>query len=231
MATCTANNLLSSSPFLIIPKPRVGARSSERPCSVFFKPNGRRRVSLSERVPVFVSKATDHKDSSALDVHVDQKKDIGQQHRRPLRTAMEISPFEIECLGLVDTLSPMRTMRQMLDMMDRFFEDSMAFPEIRAPWDAQEDEKEIKLWFDMPGLSREEVRVSVEDDVLVIKGQHNSKGEDAWSSRSISSYNTRLTLPDNCDKNKVKAELKNGVLLVTIPKVEVEKKVIDVQIQ
>ncbi|KAK1307492.1 hypothetical protein QJS10_CPA10g00675 [Acorus calamus] len=123
----------------------------------------------------------------------------------------------------------MRTMRQMLDMMDRFFEDSMTFPEIRAPWDAQEDEKEIKLRFDMPGMSREEVKVSVEDDVLVIKGQHNSKGEDAWSSRSNSSYNTRLTLPDNCDKSKVKAELKNGVLLVTIPKVEVEKKVIDVQ--
>ncbi|KAK1285163.1 hypothetical protein QJS10_CPB20g01632 [Acorus calamus] len=125
----------------------------------------------------------------------------------------------------------MRTMRQMLDMMDRFFEDSMTFPEVRAPWDAQEDEKEIKLRFDVPGLSREEVKVSVEEDVLVIKGQHNSKGEDAWSSRSISSYNTRLTLPDNCDKNKVKAELKNGVLLVTIPKVEVEKKVIDVQVQ
>lgn len=90
--------------------------------------------------------------------------------------------------------------------------------------------------FDMPGLSKEEVKVSVEDDTLVIKGEHTKeegseeKGE-WWKERSASSYDMQLLLPDKCDKSSVVAEFKNGVLLVTIPKRPVERKVVDVEIK
>ena len=149
---------------------------------------------------------------------------------------------------MIDPLSPMRTMRQMLETMDRMFEDAMTFPgsgrntagEIRAPWDIMEDEKEVKMRFDMPGMSKEEVKVSVEDDVLVIKGEHKAeegegeegKDESWWRGKSSSNYDMRLMLPDNCEKDKVRAELKNGVLLVSVPKAtRVDRKVIDVQVQ
>lgn len=132
-------------------------------------------------------------------------------------------------------------MRQMLDTMDKVFEDAMTFPgrnlggsEIRVPWDIKDEEHEIKMRFDMPGLSKEDVKVSVEDDILVIKSDYHkeeSGEEDSWSRKNYSSYNTRLKLPDNCEKDKVKAELKNGVLYINVPKTKVERKVIDVQIQ
>lgn len=136
----------------------------------------------------------------------------------------------------------MRTMRQMLDTVDRIFEDAMTFPgsgrpvgDIRMPWDFKEDEKEMKLRFDMPGLSKEDVKISVEDDVLVIRSERKveEKGEDGddWSRNYASSYSMRLLLPDNSEKEKVTAELQNGVLLVTIPKIKRERNVIDVQIQ
>ncbi|KAL5737053.1 hypothetical protein ACOSQ2_031841 [Xanthoceras sorbifolium] len=144
-------------------------------------------------------------------------------------------------VGLLDPLSPMRTMRQMLDTMDRLFEDAMRSQEakiarylrrcllcgsvVRAPWDIKDDENEIKMQFDMPGLSKEDVMVSVEDDVLGSSGDH-----DFWS-RSVSSYDTRLQLPENCEKNNIKAELKNGVLYISFPKTKVERQVIDVQIR
>ncbi|KAK9724879.1 hypothetical protein RND81_05G105200 [Saponaria officinalis] len=141
--------------------------------------------------------------------------------------------------GLIDSLSPMRTMRQMLDTMDRLFEDAMTMPggttEVRSPWDVIEDDNEIKMRFDMPGLSRDDVKVSIEDRILVIKGEHkseeNGENNNNWGKRSISSYNSRIKLPDNCEINKIKAELKNGVLYVNVPKVKVERKVIDVQIE
>ncbi|KAJ9552922.1 hypothetical protein OSB04_016967 [Centaurea solstitialis] len=143
--------------------------------------------------------------------------------------------------GLLDPMSPMRTMRQMLDTMDRMFEDSMAFPmrpnwNVRSPWDVEDGENEIKMRFDVPGLSKEDLKVYVEDDTLVIKGEqkqdHEKEGDDgSWSRQNYSSYHTQVDLPDNCEKDKIKADLKNGVLLISIPKTKVERKVIDVEIQ
>ncbi|KAH0456895.1 hypothetical protein IEQ34_014802 [Dendrobium chrysotoxum] len=182
--------------------------------------------------------ATDaSKENTSLEVQVKQDASA-LQPRAPRRSVFDISPF-----GLVDSLSPVRTMRQVLDTMDRIFEDAFTFPgttagEIRAPWDIKEDDKEVKIRYDLPGLSKEEVKVSLEDDVLVIKSQHKEEtgekkeGEDGWwRGSSTSAYNIRLVLPDECEKDKVKAELKNGVLLVTVPKSKVERKVIDVEIQ
>ncbi|CAL4930086.1 unnamed protein product [Urochloa decumbens] len=209
-------------------------------------PSGRAR-SLS------VASAAQENRDNAVDVQVSQ--DVGNRQqgnavqRRPRRAApLDVSPF-----GLVDPMSPMRTMRQMLDTMDRLFDDAVGFPmstrrspaaggEMRLPWDIVEDEKEVKMRFDMPGLERDEVKVMVEDDTLVIRGEHKkeqgveggaegSGGDGWWKERSVSSYDMRLALPDECDKSKVRAELKNGVLLVSVPKTEVERKVINVHVQ
>lgn len=96
-----------------------------------------------------------------------------------------------------------------------------------------EDDNEIKIRLDMPGLSKEDVKVCVEDDVLVINGGNKrEEGEnDSWSARSYSSYNTRLLLPENCETEKIRAELKNGVLNITIPKAKVESKVVDINVE
>lgn len=143
----------------------------------------------------------------------------------------------VSLTGLLDQISPMRPMRQMLETMDLLFEDTMTLSssavEARTSWDFKDEEDEFKARFDVPGLSKEDVRVSIEDDMLVIKGERKkeeSGGTDTWENRSFTSYESCLSLPDNCEKDKVKAELKNGVLYVSIPKTKVERKVIDVEI-
>ncbi|KAL8551069.1 hypothetical protein ACS0TY_000231 [Phlomoides rotata] len=205
------------------------------PCSVFL-PSAACKLSTKPSSQITRAQATGDNKDSAVDVqHVSGRQGGGNQsaavERRPRRLAADISPF-----GLLDAVSPMRSMQQMLNAMDTIFEDAglpRTRADTRAPWDIKEDENEINMRFDMPGLSKEDVKVCVEDDVLVIRGERKKEGkngDDWWTSRSYSTYGTRLQLPDNCDKSKVKAEMKDGVLYISIPMTKVERKVIDVQI-
>ncbi|KAI3471258.1 hypothetical protein Pfo_027921 [Paulownia fortunei] len=229
-----AANTLLCSPFALNNVAGTTTKSRVGPCSVFFPD-----VSYVRRTPSTLvrAQASGESKDTLVDVqHASSGQGGGNQgvavHRRPRRLAVDISPF-----GLLDPPSPTRTMRKMLDAVDQLFEDAITIPgkswEVRAPWDIKEEENEIKLRFDMPGLSKEDVKVSVEDDVLVIKGKQEKMEEgknESWSNRSYSSYDTRIQLPDNCEKDKVEAELKNGVLYISIPKGKVERKVFDVEI-
>ncbi|XP_057507075.1 small heat shock protein, chloroplastic-like [Actinidia eriantha] len=220
---CPCSPLVSSRP---------GAKAIG-PCSVLF-PQRRPHGLITVR-----AKATGENKDTAVEVDVKKQgnqpppQQQQQQERgmgvQPRRLALDVSPF-----GLLDPLSPVRTMRQMWDMMDQLFEDALTFPgaEMRAPWDVKDDQNEIKMRFDVPGLSKEDVKVYVEEDELAIKGEHKKENDgDDWAARNYSSYYARIRLPDTCEKDKIKAELKNGVLFVSIPKAKVDRKVIDVNIQ
>nr|XP_023906086.1 18.1 kDa class I heat shock protein-like [Quercus suber] len=82
---------------------------------------------------------------------------------------------------------------------------------------------------DLPGLNKEEVKVEVEDDrVLQISGERKVEKEekkDTWHrvERSSGKFLRRFRLPENAKMDQIKASMENGVLTVTIPKVEVKK--------
>ncbi|GJS22345.1 17.3 kDa class I heat shock protein-like protein [Tanacetum coccineum] len=83
---------------------------------------------------------------------------------------------------------------------------------------------------DVPGLKKEEVKVEVEDDrVLQISGERTKESEekgDTWHrvERSSGRFMRRFRLPENAKVEEVKANMENGVLTVTVPKVEVMKR-------
>nr|BAL04263.1 chloroplast-localized small heat shock protein [Potamogeton perfoliatus] len=238
-ATSVQTTTPSSSAHVLRTRSSIGPR-----CSVSFPPQDNRNRSRPFQKRIVnpnrtIPRANNGNEEAKVDVHVDRsqrRNDTGTDiERRARRPSIDISPF-----GLVDPMSPMRTMRQVLDTMDRMFDDAMLFTgsnrvtgEIRSPWDIKEEEKEVKMRFDMPGLSKEDVKVSVEDDMLIIRGESRTEEgkEEEWYRRSMSSYDTRFVLADDVEKDQIKAELKNGVLMVTIPKKEVDRKVIDVQVQ
>lgn len=102
--------------------------------------------------------------------------------------------------------------------------------EVCVLWDMMEDDNEIKMRFDMLGFLKEDVKVFVEEDMFVIKGEYKKEegGNDVWGIRSFSFYDIRFQLFDNCEVDKIKVEFNNGVLFIFVFKVKVDCKVIDV---
>jgi HSP20 family protein len=82
---------------------------------------------------------------------------------------------------------------------------------------------------DVPGLKKEEVKVEVEDgNILQISGERSSENEeksDTWHrvERSSGKFMRRFRLPENAKVEEVKASMENGVLSVTVPKVQESK--------
>lgn len=76
---------------------------------------------------------------------------------------------------------------------------------------------------DLPGLSRDDIDVEVDEDALIIRGERNSDWEDNQegyyrSERSYGSFYRAIPLPEGVDPNACNATFKNGVLEVTLPK-------------
>ncbi|KAG7028385.1 Small heat shock protein, chloroplastic [Cucurbita argyrosperma subsp. argyrosperma] len=127
-----------------------------------------------------------------------------------------------------DHFSPNRSLGQVLNLMDQFMEDPILAASrgvgagSRRGWDAREDEDALYLRMDMPGLSKEDVKVSVEQNTLIIKGEAAKESEYEEDRRRFSS---RLDLPDNLYQlDSIKAEMKNGVLKLSVPKVKEEER-------
>lgn len=93
---------------------------------------------------------------------------------------------------------------------------------IRRACDAKETGEGLQLRWDMPGLGKEDVKVYVEENTLVIKGEVQKEAEGEECERRLS---TRIDLPEKLYKTgEIKAEMKNGVLKVLIPKVKEEER-------
>ncbi len=78
---------------------------------------------------------------------------------------------------------------------------------------------------DLPGLNKEEIEVSIEDDTLILKGEKKQESETKEqnfyrSERLYGSFFRAIALPATVDPSKVVAEYKDGVLKLTLPKKE-----------
>ncbi|KZV51904.1 heat shock 22 kDa protein, mitochondrial [Dorcoceras hygrometricum] len=155
---------------------------------------------------LFNSNAVREYDSDERDYDVDRKLD-----RRVF------SPFP----DFFSPFSSRSSLSQILNMMDQFVE-SPVTSSIRRNWDAKETAEGLHLRVDMPGLSKEEVKVSVEQSTLIIKGEAKKESEDE---ETVQRYSSRIDLPEKLYKtNEIKAEMKNGVLKIFLPKIKEEER-------
>jgi len=84
---------------------------------------------------------------------------------------------------------------------------------------------------ELPGVPKESIKVDVADDVITIRGEKTSEttrgkegDEDYYQERSYGSFLRRFNLPEGVDSHSVKAQFKDGVLKLEIPKSEQQLK-------
>lgn len=94
--------------------------------------------------------------------------------------------------------------------------------------DVSESKDSLVVKADIPGMSKEDIHVSVQKDTLVIKGEKRQEKEVKEENfirteRAYGSFYRAITLPETVDAANVKANYKNGVLELTLPKKEEAK--------
>jgi HSP20 family protein len=94
--------------------------------------------------------------------------------------------------------------------------------------DITEDDKEYLVKADLPEVKKEDVKVTVENGVLTIRGERKFEKEEKDKKyhrieRSYGNFLRSFTFPDGADGSKVNAEFKDGVLKVHLPKSEKAK--------
>jgi len=117
--------------------------------------------------------------------------------------------------------------------IDRLFDDvfrgsmpSLGLGRSMAVWpsvEVSEAEHEVRINAEVPGMSEKDIELLVEDGVLTLRGERKSETEDkdrGYSERYYGRFERRIALPSGVDHNAAKADFKDGVLTVTLPKTE-----------
>lgn len=140
---------------------------------------------------------------------------------------------------------PFREMRSLQERMSRLFESSFGRPShaeglLTDGWfpavDIHEDGNNIYLKAEIPGVRKDDLNISLDNNILTIKGEKKQESEVNEENyhrmeRYYGSFSRSFTLPASVDSAKVAAVYKDGILTLTLPKKEEAKpKKIDVKV-
>jgi HSP20 family protein len=142
--------------------------------------------------------------------------------------------------------NPFKELKEMENRLSTYFsrpalrteaeKEAMTVAEWLPLVDITEDDKEYLIKADLPEVKKEDVKLTVQDDVMTISGERKYEKEEKGMKyhrveREYGSFMRSFTLPEAADGSKVSAEYKDGVLRVHLPKSEkVKPKSIEVKV-
>jgi HSP20 family protein len=139
-------------------------------------------------------------------------------------------------MALMTTRRPFenfQTLRRLNNVLDEAF-GSWPFQQdesgsITSSWypacDVFEDKESVKIVAELPGVKPEDVKLSLENNLLTIRGEKKQEAEERSErvhryERSYGSFERAFVLPSTVDGDKISAQYQNGVLSVIVPKAE-----------
>jgi HSP20 family protein len=128
-------------------------------------------------------------------------------------------------------LEPWHSLRRLSNALDEAFgtyqeEDGRT---ITASWypacDVFEDKEAIKIVAEVPGVKPEDVKLSLENNLLTIRGEKKQQAEERSErvhryERSYGAFERTFALPSTVDPERIQAGYENGILTVAVPKAE-----------
>ncbi|AKB64018.1 Hsp20/alpha crystallin family protein [Methanosarcina mazei] len=135
--------------------------------------------------------------------------------KRPSRDVYSWDPFD-----------EVRRMQEYMEQMMRAFpalENRYVSDTLSPLTDVAEEDNKVIVTTDLPGIDKENVELNLRDNLLVISAQKGKEEETEKEGylrkeRSFMRYYREIPLPDNVTEDGATAQLKNGVLTVTLPK-------------
>src|SRR3954453_13835069 len=102
--------------------------------------------------------------------------------------------------------------------------------------DVSETDKELRIQAELPGVSEKDIDVSLHEDVLTISAEKKQERKEEregvhFSERAFGTFQRSLRLPFQVNPDQVQARFANGVLSVTLPKMQAQQQSRRIQIQ
>ncbi len=137
-----------------------------------------------------------------------------------------------------DMASLQRDMNRMFDTFFRGIEEPTLFNGTWMPAvDVVEENDAYVVKVELPGVNKEDVKITLESNILTIRGEKKAESEVKEknyhrSERSYGTFQRSFTLPTTVKHDKIDAMYKDGILTVSLPKVEESKpKQIEVKVK
>ncbi len=132
-------------------------------------------------------------------------------------------------MPMVRWRAPLAQLGQMEQRMQRLFDEPFRLPLLTEEmgWspsvDVTETDNAIEITAELPGVSKDDVEVDLENNVLTIRGEKKSETEEKGKEKYLyeryyGSFQRTFSLPAPVDEGKVTAEFRNGVLKVHLEK-------------
>ena len=107
---------------------------------------------------------------------------------------------------------------------------------LAPPMEVSETEKDLRLQVELPGVSDKDIDISLHHDVLTIRAEKRQERKEQregvhFSERSFGTFQRSLRLPYQVNPDQVRARFENGVLSVTLPKMQPEERSRRIQVQ
>ncbi len=130
-------------------------------------------------------------------------------------------------MAIMTRWEPFRDLARLQDEVNRIFDDRAYRAGESVGWtppcDIYEDTEAVTLRFELAGVEPKDVDVRFENGVLTVRGERKLEAEDRRENyhrieRAYGTFTRSFSLPGTLDPEHIKAEAKNGVLAITLPK-------------